>query len=140
MKDSLFPFALTPSIPALGNRVIARRILIDQDGITLSYSSEYINILNCGNNRFDRYEVTAYLENSSGHTIDIDTSEVSHTFYRNQVDVAPCRHPFPSMATLNTKTNWPNNSSDQAYYYVFVPRGKRLPEPNWNLGSYTLKD
>ncbi len=116
----------------------AQKVLTKENGVSLSYSTEYVNTLKCGDSNFDQYKVTAYLENNSGHTINIGYSKVEHTSYRNQLDVSPCRHPFPAGATIDIKYNWASGSISQVSYYVLVPNGERYPNPDWSLGQFSF--
>jgi hypothetical protein len=117
------------------------QVLIQRNGISLSYQEKYVNTIQCGNRRFDQYEVTAFLENHSGHTIDINGyCNVDHIFYSNGFDYSPCKSPFPGGVTFNPKSNWPNNSTERGSYYVLVLAGNKLPIPAWDLASYQFKD
>ncbi|AUD06117.1 hypothetical protein [Spirosoma pollinicola] len=117
------------------------QVLVQQNGISLSYQEKYVNTIQCGDQKFDQYEVTAFLENRSSHTIDIKGyCSVDHIFYSNGLDYSPCRAPFPGGVTFDPKSNWPNNSTERGSYNVLVPAGIRLPAPDWNLASFQFKD
>lgn len=139
MNRVIFTIVLS-GLLAIGLCVNAQ-VLVQRNGISLLYREKYVNTIQCGNRRFDQYEVTAFLENRSGHTIDINGyCNVDHIFYSNGFDYSPCRAPFPGGVTFDPKSNWPNNSTDQGAYHVLVPAGNKLPAPVWNLAPYQFKD
>lgn len=114
----------------------AQKILAQQRGVSLSYQSQFYNTLVCGEQKFNQYLITVYLENNSGHSITIDGGSVDHTDYVNNTNVSPCRHSNAG-ADFASKYDWPNSSSERKSYYILVPAGDGVPQPtNWLLGSF----
>lgn len=115
----------------------AQTVLHQDNGVSLSYSSSFVSTIKCGDKQFNQYKISVYLENNSGHTINVALTYVSHTTYRNQTDVSPCTQPNSS-STEFAENYWQNNSIVRGAYYVLVPSGDNLPEPDWNFGGFTI--
>ncbi|MBN8785663.1 MAG: hypothetical protein J0I84_01080 [Terrimonas sp.] len=138
MKIPILPAAVV--LTTLFTTAQAQEVLVKDKGVALSYKSEYTKSITCGTKKFAQYKITAYLENNSGHTINIGYSDVSHNGYRNKTDVSPCEHPRQTRYLFDIKNSWGNASSESGVYYVLVPEGDELPQPSWNLGKFEFID
>jgi len=137
MKSSIVSFVFL-QLTFSASYVVNAQLLVEQNGVSLSYTEKYVNTIICGVKSFDEYEVTAFLKNNSGSSISIGYSNVNHIFFAGSQITAPCTEPFPAQAVFNPKNNWSNNSVDSGSYRVWVPKGGKLPTPYFSLPRFVV--
>lgn len=133
MKNQLF---ITISLMLFAFAGQAQVTLASQKGVSLSYSEEYVNSVVCGrdNDKYDQYKVTVYLENGSGHTINISNSWILHNS-----ETTACGN-GPAAAYIDQISRWRDNSSVTRSYYVLVRPGTSLSVSTWRMGGFDFVD
>lgn len=124
LLSSIFSFAVIAN---------AQTVLINQKGVSLSYDAAFVSTINCDGEKYDKYKVTVYFENNSGHAISIDNSYVTHS---SVAERGYGCYTGDATSNFGGYSRIANNYSESKSYYVLRGNGKDLPEPTWLLGAF----
>ena len=109
-------------------------VLAEQKGVSLYYTEQYVNTIECSGTKYNQYKIVAYLSNRSGHSVDSENSWISHNGWATS-----CGN-MVETAYLNEKINWPDQSVQSYTYYVAIKEGEALSINTWRLGAFRLRN